>query len=433
MIQHISTLFQDTKTIIIPGLGALTITNPVTQELMFMPYLKHNDGVLVEFMAGKEGITAEEAKAKIEAEVAEIKTQLDAGKTVPFGTFGSFATEDGDYTFVNSQDENPEPAAEPVVEPVAAAPIVEPTPEEKPEEVVPPTPEPEALEEVAPEPAAEEVVETPAEKEETVLEESVAPEYVPEPEAPSEPEPKIAAEEVKKEPEVVPVSEPKIEETPKKNLNILEKEEIEANRKKLNDLKESKKAPRPKRKRGAGFYILIALLVILAGGGTYVGLNYDQVKEYVPFLADSKTPVNKSSKEKEKMRELVGEEKPVTDETAEEETIPDETLTEEAPEEVATPTKPEKEEPKPQSKPKPAASGSNSLPFHIVAGVFSSAENAQRLTTKIQAMGYPAKMIVRGSQNIVSVQSYASKAEAEAAISSVQDAAPKGWVLEWRN
>ena len=56
MIQYIEKLFQETKTIILPELGALTITNPDTKEMMFMPYLKHNDGALAGFIAKEAGI-----------------------------------------------------------------------------------------------------------------------------------------------------------------------------------------------------------------------------------------------------------------------------------------------------------------------------------------------------------------------------------------
>ena len=44
MNNYLLQLLKEIKTIIIPGLGALTLTNEATGEMMFMPYLKYDDG-----------------------------------------------------------------------------------------------------------------------------------------------------------------------------------------------------------------------------------------------------------------------------------------------------------------------------------------------------------------------------------------------------
>src|SRR5690606_34354233 len=67
-----------------------------------------------------------------------------------------------------------------------------------------------------------------------------------------------------------------------------------------------------KKKRGAGFYILLAVLVLMVGGGTYFGLHYNELKQYVPFLAD-----------KQEMNE---EPEPETSDEQAEEEIPDEMM-----------------------------------------------------------------------------------------------------------
>jgi len=502
MIQHIEQLFEETKTIILPGLGALTITNPDTRELMFMPYLKHDDGVLKAFIASKEGISEDDSKSKLDGFIADIQAKLDAGQPAPFGSMGNFEKDaDGDIVFKNQEAETaapveetpvvaapiPEPIADPIAEtpPIVEAPAEADVPEANETPIIDEAPAAEEAPE-APIKTAEEVLEPEAEvtptspepetiapeeptvpKEMTLADEikaaekeapaadpipdpiaEVTPEAAPEIKAPVEtPSPaatKTIAEEIEAAetapktavPPVPPVSEtPTPKEPAQKPLNILEKEEIEGNRKKLNDLRAQKEAPKKRKKRGAGFYILMVFIVLIAGGGTYVGLNYDQFKDYLPFESSNAKLKDNSSKQIAEMKKTMGtnevpkNETEVTPETTEPETTEPET-TETKPE-VTKPEVAKPEVKKPQ--PKPQVTGSNNQPFHIVAGVFGSPENAERMATKLKGMGHPAKTFARGGQTVVSVQSFATQAEAEAALSNVKDAAPKGWVLEWRN
>ena len=474
MIQYVEKLFQESKTIILPGLGALTITNPDTKEMMFMPYLKHDDGVLSGFIEKEAGVSSEESKKMVSDEVHQILNEIEAGKSVPFGTFGSFTKDaDGDLTFENTSN-NDEPQI---------------TPEKKEaKEETPKKDEKKEAEEVAAQKAAKEA-ETKKQAEEAAKkkaqEEAVAKKAAQEAKANKASEEaeakKEVAEEKQKEAEKVspaaapisskeemkvtpkaaekPKESPKPTERPKETTakstvnqvipdlatnkeatsgkNILEKEEIAANQQKLDQLKKVKEQPqKKKRKRGAGFYILLSLLIIIVAGGTFVALNYEEAKEYLPFLADSEAaePTKESDGILEKVKEKASE--PESTETEQPETEPIENTTEseeEASNEETVEETPVQETPKQTPSPTPAVSGSNNQPFHIVAGVFSEASNAERLADKIKGMGYPAKTFSRGAQTVVSVQSYATAAEAQAALSSVQDAAPKGWVLEWRN
>ncbi len=502
MIQHIAQLFEETKTIILPGLGALTITNPDTGELMFMPYLKHNDGVLKGFIASKEGISEDDAQSKMTAAIAEIQSKLDNGSPAPFGSFGHFQKDaDGDVEFVNQTEASSEntptpetkeaataiPTAEETDVPVTETPDVEPETAELPDEapsepeVVTTPPEiaeddsasvatettaPEAIAPIVeatsettnppentsastPKTLADEIAAAEQEKAATPVEESN--EEIPtatstplpeeKEEAPVTKPTKTIAEEIEEAEKAkamaatastpeTPVAETITHKDSQKELNILEKEEIASNQKKLDDLRAQKEAPKKRKKRGAGFYILLILVFIVVGGGTFVGLNYDQFKEYLPFESNNAKLENKSDAQIKEMQEMIGdteEETPDTQETVDT-TSTATTDMEEIPEEPATVDPPVEIE-----APKQVISGSNNQPFHIIAGAFGSPENADRLANKIQGMGYPAKTIVRGDKTLVSVQSYATRAEAQAAISTVKDAAPSGWILEWRN
>jgi hypothetical protein len=224
---------------------------------------------------------------------------------------------------------------------------------------------------------------------------------------------------------------------PKKEHNIAEKEEIAANRQKLENLKTQKEIPAKRRKRSAGFWILMVLIVVLLGGGTYVGIYYDDVKSHIPFLAEDKAVESDSDAEIAKMKEMVGEEPITSEEKPEEssETIPAEPTEPEQEEDMVSTTENEPSEKvtETQPKPTPVVNTNNNQPYHIVAGVFSNASNAERLASNIREMGYPAKTFLRGNQTVVSVQSYASSTEAQAALSTTKDAAPKGWILKWDN
>lgn len=450
MDQYLLQILKDTNTIIIPGLGALTITNATTGEIMFMPYLKHDDGKLSSHIAEKEGIEENEAKNIVAKHVREIQTSLDKGDSYDMFQFGTFTKgSDGDIEFQNwSSDKKSEaPKAAPKKEKPVEEKKAEPKKEAKKE-----TPKPKAAKVEKPKaeakPKAEPKKPAPKKEEKSASAKAssdtqkapVKPIAVVKPEVPKKEEAKVPTKEPKKETpkaETTPKPEKKVEApvdkkvapvaaktvvppAPKKEMNIAEKEEFSKSVNKLDKLKKDKADGEKKKKRGVGFYMLMVFVLLIVAGGTYFAIDYDNLKQHVPFLAD--TEVKKEEpKELDKLKENIGDEEEDDSEVIEE-------LVDEEPvdEEVVEPEVVEEPEPV------VAINTSNDKPFHIIAGAFTSADNAARLVEKIKAMGYPAKVIVRGSQNVVSVQSYNSKAEAQAAISSVQDAAPKGWVLEWR-
>lgn len=454
MDQYLLQILKETNTIIIPELGALTITNATTGEVMFMPFLKHDDGKLSAHIAEKEGIEENEAKNIVAKHVREIKTTLDKGDSYDMFEFGTFSKgSDGDIEFENWTGEKKTEAPK-VEKPKAATPPKkeekkeEPKPVETPKAEKPKATAPPKKEEKKAEPKVEEKPKAEAKKEtpkpKTVKEEKPVTKkdekVVEKPKAEVKPkaEPKAPAKETPKAATPPPVkSEPKTAKTvtpvvpakpapPKKDMNIAEKEELKKTTDKLDKLKKEKAEKKPKKKRGVGFYMLMVFILIIVAGGTYVAIDYDNVKQHFSFLADAEEEKDEK-KPIDEMKEAIGEEETTDEESVDElieEQVEEELIEEEPIEEPIV------EEPEPE--PVVTNSGSNDQPFHIVAGAFTSPENAARLAEKIKGMGYPAKVIVRGAQNIVSVQSYATKAEAQAAIPGAQDAAPKGWVLEWR-
>ena len=213
-------------------------------------------------------------------------------------------------------------------------------------------------------------------------------------------------------------------------MNIAEKEELKKSEDKLKQLKKDQEK-KPKKKRGAGFYILMVLILIIVAGGTYVAIDYDNVKQHIPFLADEEKP-SEDSDNLDEMKKMMGKGDEDTDNANDEtddEPSDEEPIDEEPVDEEPVDEEPIDEEPEPE---KPVVIPSSGGSFHIIAGAFGDPNNATRLVEKLKGMGYDASTIDRGTSTLVSVQSYSTRAEAQNALKDVADAAPKGWVLEWR-
>ena len=430
MDKYLLEILKDVNTIIIPGLGALTITNHDTGEIMFMSYLKHDDGKLSAYIAEKEGMEENEAKNLIAKYVREITIQLDKGDSYDMFQFGSFFKDGDDIDFKNWSDKDATPQEEKEVEKPKAE--VKEKPKKEPEKkkaapkavVKKPVKKEEKSTSKKEEPKAEKKEEKP-EKKEAPKEDNEKTEATPIIPIVKKSEEKPKKPEVKKEV-------PKQPET--KELNILEKEEISANSEKLNKLKEEKEKQKTKKKRGAGFWMLIVLIVLIIGGGTAVGIFYDDVKQHIPFLADEPTSNVEEHEAIDEMAETLGLDEENEEVANEEESMDDakeessdeqeEIVEEEQPEETPV------EEPEPVETPQ--VSSSSSGPFHLVAGAFSSEANANRLAEKLRGEGYPAKVMFGSGMHMVSVKSYATRADANAGKSEVNGVAPKAWILEWR-
>ena len=389
MDKYLLEILKDVNTIIIPGLGALTITNADKGEIMFMSYLKHDDGKLTSYIAEKEGMDENEAKNLVAKYVREIHIQLDKGESYDMFKFGSFYKNDGEPDFKSwaamhpSEDDTPTPP---------------PAKEVKEDEnvLIPPTP------------VAEEVIEK-------VIEEAPKAE-----EKIEEPKAVTPAPLVDKKPRVENTyTPPKPEE---KELNILEKEEKEATAAKLEKLRQEQEDQKKKKKRGAGFYVLTALIVLLIGGGTFFGLNYNEYKQHIPFLADnnnhSEETETSPSEEMEEILNGESEEEMVESEVEaiEGTDIEEEEVIEIPVEEEITPT----------------FNNGQDLPFHIIAGAFSSESNANRLGEKLSSEGHKVKVGKGRGMHLVSVKSFATRAEAQSGLTSLKDVAPNGWIYEWR-
>jgi nucleoid DNA-binding protein len=430
MDKYLLEILKDVNTIIIPGLGALTITNIDTGEIMFMGFLKHDDGQLSKYIAEKESWDENEAKNLIAKYVREITLKLDQGESYDMYEFGSFVkNEDGEIEFRNweqgdssktdeskteieSKSEVPEPEIKEDIEEESKKEVIE-------SQVIIPAPETEKVEE---------------RKEEVEQEEPAEPTKV-EVKA-EEPESKKAdITEEKKEEKPTPV----VATAAKKDLTIVEREAIKKGEEKLESLRKQKEEQnKEKKRRGAGFYILLVLVAAILSGGTYFAFNYNEMKQHIPFLADKEEPTENIDHKKE-MEELLqidetedeieegstdSEMDEATPESEELDSEDQESLEDDIPEEITQEPEEEKIE--------PTITTSSNGSFHIIAGAFSSAENAERFGNKMRDEGYTVKVGPGKGMSLVSIGSYPTRSEAENALSSVRNSHPGSWVYEWK-
>jgi cell division protein FtsN len=109
MDKYLLHLLKEIKTIIIPGLGALTLTNEEKGEVLFMPYLKFDDGKLTTHISECEGITHQEAHNFVAKCVREIEATLNRGERYDIYQFGRFFKKaDGTIAFEKWDDNTPE-------------------------------------------------------------------------------------------------------------------------------------------------------------------------------------------------------------------------------------------------------------------------------------------------------------------------------------
>ncbi len=113
MLHHILSVLKESNTIILPGLGTLTITNPKTGELFFIPYLKFDDGSLTKFIHQKEGVDIEIASSYVHELISEIKINIDTHGEFEINGLGVFfKSDDGEFKFTQKTKEEITSSAE---------------------------------------------------------------------------------------------------------------------------------------------------------------------------------------------------------------------------------------------------------------------------------------------------------------------------------
>jgi len=361
MQNYLTELFKEENTVIIPKLGALTLIDRNTNELMFMSYLKHNDGTLVRYIAKKENTTELEAKAKLEQYVATILDTIASGKTFEITKIGRFfKSADGEIQFITPQQY---PSKEPNKK------------EEKKTENQPVKPE---IKETVPEQIKKEA--------------------------------KTEKNTEKKE--------EKREEKTKKNVAKVEARTIEIKQSEEKTKESNKKRqattidnpPTIKRKRSIWRVVIMPILILLIiGGGIYFWLYYDSIK-------DKKATINPASAEMTKATnelEISEHEQTFTDDTQEEKAPETDRLSEiENHVFDETPTNPTSGK----------WLLDKNLPIQVIVGSFEDEDNAKKMINKLAQKGTYAENIgLYGGLYLVSIASFESMAEYRAIRSDLNE------------
>lgn len=404
MDKYLISILKEINTIIIPGIGALTITNKETGEIMFMPYLKHDDGTLARYIAEKEGWDENTARNLIAKYVREIEAKLNVGDTYDMFQFGTFRKDNsGDLVFeqwkaASSAESNEMDRAE-LPDENTKGPVVN----DMTEEIV------------------TEVVET---------------EYVPEPEVLKEPEP--VADETEERVETVPLVNEKVDSSIANNVEApVYTEEQQWNDDldlpPINATIERPKKPileraKPDRKRrGLPVLPLLILLVILVGGGSALVVFWDDLSGKTNMVAADEKSKETVSKEISEVAET--EETTQEDPDNYEEEV-DQTSNEDT-EEIQEVIAPVNSDPKPTDQ-ITTSTGTvyRSMPFHVIAGAFAEQANAERFTDKLRESGSSNAEIIGKFDGlyVVSSGSYSSEADAQNERSKLGG---RSWVFQW--
>ncbi len=123
--KYIGDLLFDYECVVIPGLGGFIINDkpaqvnydthyfkPPFREIMFNPYLRTNDGLLLNYIAKEENVTYQEAKKRIDAFARACIHALDTGKQIRFDKVGTIRKDQSDKViFIQDTSVNYNPNA----------------------------------------------------------------------------------------------------------------------------------------------------------------------------------------------------------------------------------------------------------------------------------------------------------------------------------
>ncbi len=461
MNNYLLQLLKEVKTLIIPGLGALTVTNESTGEILFMPYLKFDDGTLAKHIASKENMEINDATNLISKFVREVTAELDKGNSYDMYQFGRFVKVDGEIAFEvwNGNTAPAESTTPPVIEVK--------------EEIITPAPVEIKQEEVKAELPKEEE-KAPVIEEVKVEEPEIKPEVAEEPKPIAEKTPEVPpVKEEKVIPPVAPVIEKPEVKAPAESPKA--QKEAAAPKKEVPKKEKAIKEAKPKKKSSVLSYILWGLLVLILGSGTFIAIKFDSLKKDFPILAELAGDNDNVAKGSDDVKVLEDEADVNIDSNTDSEPIPEDQVqvvedklpAKETEKEAKKPAAVVKETPAPkpvkENKPKPApkpvtkpavkptvtvnkkpvtkpvnTSGSSSAgsfdsskPFHVIAGSFGSEANANKLAAKLRSQGFgDAAVTMHNGMHRVSVKGFSTLNEATAEAAKVQGSVPGAWVLK---
>lgn len=376
------------NSVILPDFGAIVIANEIKGEVMFNEYLKFNDGKLIALIVANSSMDEQDASNMVAKYIRDIQIQLDKGESYDIFGLGSFTKDkDGSTLFNGNINSSNKKETEEIAGPS-------------------PTPPKETKEKKKEAPIKDKKKEEPKEEERPEIDLTV-----------SSPE-----QEVKKEQEK-PVEKSVVEKPKKAAENV-------AKPKKVKPPKEKKE----KKKRGFFFWIMTFLLVIVAGGGVFIGVKYEAVIAYMGWdkfettgiVAETDETTIPEEESNNDPAELVAVDtlsnsendiiEPKTNESEELNEVPAEEIVEPKVEKTVTE--------------KPINTSGKS--FHLIAGSFSELSNAEGFVSDLKSKGMPAHIVGQfNGLHMVSAKSFATRSEAVAELSTIQNEATGAWLFKY--
>ena len=426
MDKYLVEILKAFNTIIIPGLGALNLTNPATGECLFMPYLKYDDGKLSQYISETEGMSDNDAKNLIAKYVREIEAKLNSGESYDMYQFGSFIKNtSGDIEFnswnkeTNKENSTSEKTVEIEEHPtetviIETAVMTEVVPEEEikadsiPEEVKKINEQ--QIDEESTTDSAIDTVEIIVDKnnysvqkdktveEPIVLENASVTEYTIEPET-IETSTYSESDQWADDLDIPPLN-AKID-RPKKPI-------IE-------------KVKKDKKRRKPAFYFLIVTGVLVVGGTLTFGLFYNSLEKFFPFLAKEKTVQETENSSIKNLDETKKNQETDNLKKSEKENL-----------NLEKQTEPENnfKQIVEQINPEPVANNSNA--YHIIGGAFTEKSNADRYQNRLISEGNQSTIVGRfDNLYLVSISSYSSLGEANNGLSKARNISSKAWIFKW--
>jgi nucleoid DNA-binding protein len=437
MDKYFLEILKSVNTIIIPGLGALTITNVSTGEIMFMSYLNYDDGKLVEFISKKEDISENEARNLIAKYVRDIEAKLNSGESYDIFQFGSFsknASRETEFTQWDTEKSIIQNVSSPV-EPKAE--LKDPETEQK-ESETPPTDINQTILKKAVKKTSKRTKSIEKDKEPEITEEKIIRDGV----TPAIQEINNNNDELINE----QIDERIIENIDSTITTDLVENELPSTSYTEEDQwkddldippitikTEQQKKPilekvkRDKKKKRPTFYALLVLGVLFIGGTLTFIMFYNSLEKFIPFMAKEETETKniKHSSEtdstniKTKNTEEVIDQKQQLKETLKVNSIKIPTVLEE---EIQTANFIQTS----------TGKVDRNKPFHIIGGAFSDKVNADRYFYRLIKEGNPAIIIGRFDRLfIVSITSYESQEAANSALPNLRSISQKAWIFRW--
>ena len=427
MEKYLQLLLKEVNTVILPGLGALTITNHATGEILFMPYLKYDDGKLSSFISAQGEMSEPEAKELVESSVREILNELESGVRREVAGLGVFSkNSSGDIDFESGKLEMEE------------APLLD----EK---------HLQALiyedEDVNKDSISDSVLDAQEIVDESIVVEEIFQENI---EAPLVSElVKEKVEEVVIEDELIAAVSPEVEFTTEEECKVEDlasRVEIESSTSEekivipveVNELESPEELElvgdseetvvQPKKKKKFKIFAVILVVIAIIASGASVGLNFEEITHSMSSEShDEKSSEDEIIESAEKS--VVTPEEVQEGEGKEMLKIEEEGL----PSETNEPISDQKVKEKSATQRSSGALEPNDVKqtFYIVLGSFSDKSNADKMVEKLKAEGKSgATTVDRGGKYSVSLTSYSNIDDANEKIEGHKAEFPHAWILK---